>query len=96
MGELLKADADALRVLGGTLSTVADSIAGIGITATVTMPGSPVAAATEQSTRAVLDAYGHIEANVREMSTTCESAATNYESVDSSFADQMRSYEGGL
>ncbi|NLU83031.1 hypothetical protein [Rhodococcus sp. HNM0569] len=96
MGDLLKADADALRTLAGTLSGVSDTIEGIAVTATVTMPGSPIAPATEQSTTAVLDAYRHIGASIRQMSTACDATASSYESVDSAFAGQLHSYESGL
>lgn len=96
VGKILEAEPAALRGLAGTLSTVADAIDDIAINDTVTMPGSPVSPATDEATRAVLDAYERLGASVRDMSTACQTTATNYESADSVFADQMHSYESSV
>ena len=95
MGELLAADIEELRALGRTLADTASTINGISVTATVMMPDSPIAADSEQSTRATAEAYARIAGNVNEMSATCEWSATSYEDVDEAFSSQLQRYGGG-
>lgn len=96
MGELLAVDIEELRALGRTLADTASTINGISITSTVTMPGSPIAPASEQSTETTADAYTRIAGNVNEMSATCEWSATSYEDVDEAFSSQLTRYGGGV
>lgn len=96
VGELLAVDLEELRALGRTLADAASTMNGICVTATVTMPGSPIAADSEQSTRSTADAYGRIACNVNEMSATCEWSATSYEDVDEAFSSQLLRYGGGV
>ena len=96
MGELLAADIEELRALGRTLADTASTINGISVTATVTMPGSPLAADSERSTRSTADAYSRIASNVTEMSAACEWSATSYEHVDEAFSSQLQRYGGGV
>ncbi|WP_206508935.1 hypothetical protein [Rhodococcus sp. KRD197] len=96
MGELLAVDLEELRALGRTLADAASTMNGICVTATVTMPGSPIAADSEQSTRSTADAYARIALNVNEMSATCEWSATSYEDVDEAFSSQLQRFGGGV
>ncbi|GAB2652389.1 hypothetical protein GCM10027169_16880 [Gordonia jinhuaensis] len=96
MGELLQADLAALRALGASLTNTAGAIRGITVTATVTMPGSPVAAASEQGTTATTEAYNRIGADIDEMSAACTANAASYEEVDQAFRSRLQSYESGL
>lgn len=96
MGELLAVDIEELRALGRTLADTASTINGISVTATVTMPGSPIAADSEQSTRSTAAAYSRIAGNVNEMSATCEWNATSYEDVDEAFSSQLLRHGGGV
>lgn len=50
-GELLAVDLEELRALGGTPANTASTMNAISVTATVTMPGSPIAPASEQRTK---------------------------------------------
>ena len=68
----------------------------ISVTATVTMPGSPIAADSEQSTRATAEAYSRTATNLNEMSATCEWSATSYEDVDEAFSSQLLRYDAGV
>lgn len=95
VGELLAVDLGELRALGRTLVDAASTMNGICVTATVTMPGSPVAADSEQCTRSTAEAYTRIALNVNEMSATCEWSATSYENVDEAFSSQLLRYEAG-
>ncbi|MDV8075910.1 hypothetical protein R4P47_05005 [Rhodococcus sp. IEGM 1370] len=95
MGELLAVDLGELRALGRILTDTASTINAISITATVTMPGSPIAADSEQSTRSTAEAYARIALNINEMSATCEWSATSYEDVDEAFSSQLLRYEAG-
>jgi len=69
---------------------------GINVTATVTMPGSPIAADSERSTRSTAEAYSRIASNVTEMSAACGWNATSYEDVDEAFSSQLQRYGGGV
>ncbi|OZF07118.1 hypothetical protein CH300_10100 [Rhodococcus sp. 15-1154-1] len=95
MGELLAVDLEGLRALGRTLADTASAMNAISVTATVTMPGSPIAPASEQSTKTTADAYTRIAGNVAEMSATCEYNATTYEGVDEAFSSQLTRYDAG-
>lgn len=95
VGELLVVGLEELRALGRTLADAASTMNGISVTATVTMPGSPIAADSEQSTRSTAEAYARIALNVSEMSATCEWSATSYEDVDEAFSSQLLRYEAG-
>lgn len=96
MGELLAADLEELRALGRTLADTASTMNGICVTATVTMPGSSIAADSENSTRSTAEAYSRIAGNVNEMSATCEWNATSYEDVDEAFSSQLQRYGSGV
>ncbi|WP_072806059.1 hypothetical protein [Rhodococcoides yunnanense] len=96
MGELLAVDLEELRALGRTLADTASTINGISVTATVMMPGSPVAADSEQSTRSTAEAYSRTATNLDEMSATCEWSATSYEDVDEAFSSQLTRYDAGV
>ncbi|MFY2791622.1 hypothetical protein [Rhodococcus sp. MALMAid1271] len=95
VGELLAVDVEELRALGGTLADTANTIAGISVAATVTMPGSPITPASEQSTKTTAEAYSRIADNVAEMSAACEGNATSYEDIDEAFSSQLQRYGGG-
>ena len=96
MGELLVVDLEGLRALGRTLTDTASAMNAISVTATVTMPGSPIVPASEQSTKTTADAYTRIAGNVNQMSATCEWNATSYEDVDHAFSTQLTRYNGGV
>lgn len=96
VGELLAVDLEGLRALGRTLADTASAMNAISVTATVTMPGSPIAPASEQSTRTTADAYTRIAGNVAEMSAACEWNATSYEDVDQAFDSQPQRYGNGV
>lgn len=96
MGELLAVDIEELRALGRTLADTASTINGISVTATVMMPGSPIVADSEQSTRSTAEAYARIAGNVNEMSAACEWNATSYEDVDEAFSSQLTRHSGGV
>ncbi|MBF6066060.1 hypothetical protein IU500_33915 [Nocardia terpenica] len=95
MGEMLQADLDTLHRLGGTLAGHADAIGQIKISATVTMPDSPLSNMSTQVTDAVIKAYGLIGGNIRQMSDATNTAATTYAEVDQLFAGQLRRYVRG-
>lgn len=95
VGELLAVDLKELRALGRTLADAASTMNGICVTAAVTMPGSPIAADSEQCTRSTAEAYARVAGNVNEMSATCEWGATSYEDVDEAFSSQLLRYGGG-
>ncbi|WP_037160442.1 hypothetical protein [Rhodococcoides fascians] len=96
MGETLAVDLEGLRALGRTLADTASAMNAISVTATVTMPGSPIAPASEQSTRTTADAYTRIAGNVAEMSAACEWNATSYEDIDQAFDSQLQRYGNGV
>lgn len=93
MGELLAVDVEELRALGRTLADTAITMNGISVTATIAMPGSPIAPASEQSTKTTADAYTRIGNNVNEMSAACKWNATSYEDVDQTFRSQLLRYD---
>ncbi|MEG8181253.1 hypothetical protein GZH49_22355 [Nocardia terpenica] len=92
MGDILQADLDTLHQLGGTLTGHADAIGKITISATVTMPDSPLSNAPTQVSDAVIKAYGLIGGNIRQMADATNTAAKTYEEVEQLFADQLRRY----
>ncbi|WP_037183336.1 hypothetical protein [Rhodococcoides fascians] len=96
MGETLAVDLEGLRALGRTLADTASAMNAISVTATVTMPGSPIAPASEQCTRTTADAYTRIAGNVAEMSAACEWNATSYEDIDQAFDSQLQRYGNGV
>ncbi|MBY4130243.1 hypothetical protein HQO83_17760 [Rhodococcus fascians] len=96
MGELLLVDLEELRALGRTLADTAITMNAIRVTATVTMPGSPIAPVSEQSTKTTADAFSRIANNVNQMSATCEWNATSYEDVDNAFCSQLQRYDAGV
>lgn len=96
VGDLVQADLIELRSLGTTLGTISGDISGIQMTATVTMPGSPVTNASAQGTAATMAAYARIGGHISQMSVACAENATTYESVDQAFRSQFQKYQSGL
>ena len=92
---MLAVDLEELQALGSALADTASAINGICVSAVITMPGSPIAPVSEQSTKTTADAYTRIALNVNEMSATCEWSATSYENVDEAFSSQLLRYEAG-
>lgn len=95
MGNLLQVDLDNLHRLGATLAGHADAIAGLKLTATVDMPGSPVQAASAQAGDAVIKGFGVVGTAVRRMADATTNAAASYEALDQGFTAQQRQYTGG-
>lgn len=95
MGEILETDVNALRALGQELKTTAGTIGDIRHTATVTMPGSPVAEAAEQCSVAAVTAYQFVGHTISEMADATKTAAATYEAVDQAFTDQLKGYLAG-
>lgn len=96
VGELLAVDLEELRALGKTLADTASTMNAISVTATVTMPGSPIAPASEQSTKTTADAYTRIASNVNEFSAACEWNASSYEDAEEAFRSQLMRYDAGV
>lgn len=95
MGDLLKADLDNLHSLGGTLGGHADAIDALKVTATVTMPGSPIQAVADQVGPAVVKAFGVMGADIRRMGNVCTNAAKSYEEAQRTFTAQLNQYTRG-
>lgn len=95
MGDLLQADLDNLHRLGGTLGGHADSIGALKVTATVTMPGSPVQGTSDQVSAAVVKAFGQIGADIRRMGDACTNAARSYDEAERTFTTQLNQYTRG-
>jgi hypothetical protein len=96
VGELLLVDLEGLRALGRTLADTASTINAINVTATLTMPGSPITPASGQSTTTTADAYTRIASNINEMAATCVWNATSYEDVDETLRNQLQRYDAGV
>ncbi|MFD6352206.1 hypothetical protein ACFXO9_13725 [Nocardia tengchongensis] len=77
------------------LSGQADDIGKIAVTATVTMPGSPVEGVSGQVGDAVLKAYGLVRAQVQTLADRAKAASGSYEDMDKANADQLDKYGRG-
>lgn len=95
MGDLLQADLDTLRRLGGTLAGHADTIGQLKISAAVTMPGSPIQSVSSRVDDAVIKAFGLIGNNIRQISDRSTDAADTYEEMDRANGDHLRRYNSG-
>ncbi|APE37415.1 hypothetical protein BOX37_29705 [Nocardia mangyaensis] len=94
MGDLVKADLDALRALSGTLNVEADSIGTImgpvssGLEAVV-MPGAGIDELLGRINEKLGANITEHETNVRQMSQGAATAANSYEEVDTVFKGQL-------
>ncbi|MFB8282851.1 hypothetical protein [Nocardia colli] len=89
MGDILKADLDALRGLGKALTGRATTIAGIKIDEQTTMPDSPVQRAMASVGPAALAAFGAVGSNLEHMAAVTGSGVKAYSDVEQFFVEQF-------
>lgn len=97
----LAVDADALRSMAATLATRADVIAkldpsGPGQHAAGAMTATATGVAATEMADPVTRAYAAMAATLRDMSTTANASANDYEATDRGFADLLARYEAGV
>ena len=95
MAKLLKADADAIRMLGKELDGKAETIREIARPTRPTMPGSPIEAASRTSDREIDLSYSYMAATIETLGEQVSKTALTYEQVDQIFAARLRAYRGG-
>ncbi|MFE4500943.1 type VII secretion target [Rhodococcus sp. NPDC056743] len=101
MGKTLRADAEALRLLAGTLRGRAEEIAVITVAtpfseAASGMPDSATGSAVAAAAAPAEAAYTTIAAKIRDMAAAAESSATSYEETEQLFRSQLSRYQNGL
>ncbi|MEU1427997.1 hypothetical protein ABZ412_13070 [Nocardia sp. NPDC005746] len=95
MADILDVDLTTLHGLATELGGQADEISKLKLTKAVSMPGSPVAAVSEQVGDAVLKAYGLIGGQIHTLADRAKSAGGSYEDMDKSNKDQLDKYGRG-
>ncbi|WP_171018622.1 type VII secretion target [Rhodococcus sp. Q] len=101
MGEPLDVDTDALRSLAASLTSEADRISGVdpstAINAvTVAMQGSSIAASAARAGHQLLLSYRATAERVRDMASTAESNAREYDAADEAFRRNLDSLPGDV
>ncbi|MFD7841357.1 hypothetical protein ACFV4K_00255 [Nocardia sp. NPDC059764] len=95
MTDILDVDLSTLHGLATELSGQAEEIGKLAITATVSMPGSPIEGVAAQVGDAVLNAYGLVRGQVQTLADRAKSASGTYEDMDKANADQLVKYGRG-
>ncbi|MCC3330920.1 hypothetical protein [Nocardia abscessus] len=95
MGELLEVDLDTLRWLGGQLGGHADAITTLRLSAVVNMGDSPIQAVSAQVGTAVLEVFGLIGGNLKELSEKTVGAVKTYEDFEQVNTDLLNRYNEG-
>lgn len=101
VGEPLDVDTDALRSLAASLTSEADRISGVdpatAINAvTVAMQGSSIAASAARAGHQLLLSYRATAERVRDMASTAESNAREYDAADEAFRRNLDSLPGDV
>ncbi|WP_405498322.1 type VII secretion target [Nocardia sp. NBC_00511] len=95
MADILDVDLTTLHGLATELGNQAADIGKLAITATVTMPGSPVESASTQVSDAVHKAYGLVQGQIQTLADRSKMASGTYEDMDKANADQLDKYARG-
>lgn len=100
MGEMLRADLDALRVMAAGVRGEAGAISGIDpvdLCAIVgrAMPNSAIGSAAVGVGEPLLSALRGMAGRLRDLAETAEDGATTYENADEAFTEQLDGYLRG-
>ncbi|WP_063813109.1 hypothetical protein [Nocardia anaemiae] len=98
MGEMLKADFDALRRLAQDLSSKADAIAYIPMPGLeqVVMPDTDLGEVATDVAQKFSAAFGRQADSLRAMSDAAGTSADDYEAVEQAFTDQLNKLRAEL
>jgi hypothetical protein len=101
VGEPLDVDTDALRSLAASLTSEADRISGVDPSTAITgaaaeMQGSSIAASAARAGDQLLLSYRATAERLRDMASTAESNAREYDAADEAFRRNLDSLPGDV